>query len=130
MTIEEELRALPRAELKSRWFDVLGTTPAPHLRSTMMVRILTCELQWTASGQPRGAIRRRLKKSVTDCEASKPKAQTGVRLVREWHGDEYIVDVTADGYLWKGRCWKSLSAIAREITGTKWSGPRFFGVKT
>lgn len=130
MTIEEELKSLSRAALKAQWFEVLGTTPAPRLSSGMMVRILTYELQWKASGQPRSAIRRRLKKTAQETNDTKPKAQTGVRLVREWHGEEHIVDVTGEGYHWNGRIWKSLSAIAREITGTKWSGPRFFGVKT
>ncbi|MEO1028472.1 MAG: DUF2924 domain-containing protein [Pseudomonadota bacterium] len=130
MTVEQELKSLSREALKARWFEVLGTTPAPRLSSGMMVRILTCELQWKASGQPRTAIRRRLDKVVDQTPDAKPKAQTGVRLVREWHGEEHIVDVTAHGYHWNGSNWKSLSAIAKEITGTKWSGPRFFGVKT
>ncbi|MDP3459099.1 MAG: DUF2924 domain-containing protein [Hyphomonas sp.] len=48
--------------------------------------------------------------------------------MREWNGREHVVDVTVDGYVWNGRTWRSLSAIAKEITGAKWSGPRFFGV--
>lgn len=129
MIIEDELRALSRPELKARWLEVLGAEPAPRLSTGMMVRILTCELQWKTSGQPRAAIRRRLRKVLETADVSKPAAQNGVRLVREWHGQEHIVDVTADGYVWKGETWTSLSAIAREITGAKWSGPRFFGVK-
>jgi hypothetical protein len=53
----------------------------------------------------------------------------GTRLVREWNGVLHEVEVLEDGYLWRGKRHRSLSAIARAITGTKWSGPRFFGLK-
>ena len=54
----------------------------------------------------------------------------GTRLVREWQGDVYEVTILPKGYLWQGRIYRSLSGIAQEITGAKWSGPRFFGLKT
>ncbi len=53
----------------------------------------------------------------------------GTRLVREWHGLNHIVEVESDGFRYEGRKYSSLSEIAREITGTRWSGPRFFGLK-
>jgi hypothetical protein len=53
----------------------------------------------------------------------------GTRLLREWQGVEYVVTVTADGFEWQGRPYKSLSAIARAITGTRWNGWVFFGLK-
>jgi hypothetical protein len=56
------------------------------------------------------------------------KPITGTRLVREWQGVEYVVTVTTDGYEWEGRPYQSLSSIARAITGTRWSGPVFFGL--
>lgn len=129
MSAEQELSALPRAELKDRWLSVFGSKPAPRLSSKMMIRILACERQWTISAQPRAQIRRQLRKAAKDGESAKPAAREGTRLVRTWHGQEHVVDVVEDGYLWRGRHWTSLSAIAREITGTKWSGPRFFGVR-
>ena len=52
----------------------------------------------------------------------------GTRLIREWHGTPHEVEVLEDGYLWRGVRHRSLSAIARTITGTRWSGPRFFGL--
>ena len=61
-------------------------------------------------------------------EKTKPVVREGARLVREWNGEEHVVDVLEEGYLWRDKTWTSLSAIAREITGTRWSGPRFFGV--
>ena len=59
----------------------------------------------------------------------RPKLRPGGRLVREWNGVTHVVDVVADGYLWRGTRYRSLSAVAREITGAHWSGPRFFGLR-
>lgn len=55
--------------------------------------------------------------------------QPGTRLIREWHGNVYEVTVLENGYRWQGKTYESLSRIASEITGAKWSGPRFFGLK-
>ncbi|WP_312139421.1 DUF2924 domain-containing protein [Brevundimonas sp.] len=55
--------------------------------------------------------------------------KTGSLLQREWQGERYQVEVVEGGYIWKGRSYKSLSAIAREITGSRWNGPRFFGLR-
>lgn len=75
-------------------------------------------------------LRDKLVKQVT---SAKPKQklpyQSGTRLVREWQGDTYEVTIMDKGFHFKGRQYKSLTAIAYEITGTKWSGPRFFGLK-
>ncbi|WP_413719231.1 DUF2924 domain-containing protein [Silicimonas sp. MF1-12-2] len=64
---------------------------------------------------------------------AKPKAvssalKPGARLLREWNGVTHVVDVVEGGLVWKGETWRSLSVIAREITGAHWSGPRFFGL--
>lgn len=56
-------------------------------------------------------------------------AKPGARLIREWHGQTYVVDILESGYPWKETVYKSLTQIAREITGTNWSGPRFFGLR-
>lgn len=68
----------------------------------------------------------------TDRVFNKPPSRSvprsGARLVREWNGVAHVVDVTAQGFVWQGRSWKSLSAIATAITGAHWSGPRFFGL--
>ena len=75
-------------------------------------------------------LREKLVKQVTN---AKPKQtlpyQLGTRLVREWQGDTYEVTIMDKGFHFKGRQYKSLTAIAHKITGTKWSGPRFFGLK-
>jgi hypothetical protein len=59
---------------------------------------------------------------------SAPEITPGTRLVREWNGRTIDVIATKGGMLWEGRTYRSLSAIAREVTGTAWSGPRFFGI--
>jgi len=128
MSMEVELTALSRDELKARWEEIIGRPPPPRIGRATMARILTCELQWQASGQSRTALIKKLNKVLAAAENKKPVANSGARLIREWNGREHVVDVTVDGYLWNGRTWRSLSAIAKEITGTKWSGPRFFGV--
>jgi len=61
-------------------------------------------------------------------KVSSPALKPGGRLLREWNGVTHVVDVTDGGFVWKGETWRSLSAIAREITGAHWSGPRFFGL--
>lgn len=121
---------LSREQLIERWTKMIGSAPPPKLRSPMMVKVLTCEQQWQASGQPRAALVRKLRRLVGETTGGAVPASNGQRLVREWNGIEHTVDITEAGYLWNGKIWRSLSAIAREITGTKWSGPRFFGVQT
>jgi hypothetical protein len=60
--------------------------------------------------------------------AGGPRMRAGMRLVREWNGRTHIVDITSDGFMFDGKTYRSLSAIAKRITGAHWSGPRFFGV--
>ena len=122
------LQAANRDELKAHWEVVIGMPPPPRIGRVTMARILISDLQWKQSGQSKSTILRKLRKVVSASESAKPVTNSGARLVREWNGREHVVDVTVDGYLWNGKVWRSLSAIAREITGTKWSGPRFFGV--
>ena len=125
-----DLECLSRKDLIKRWTEMIGSAPPPKLRSPMLVNILTCERQWQASGQPRASLLRKLQRLAAPPTGPGFVASSGHRLVREWNGVEHIVDVTTHGYLWRGQTWRSLSAIAKEITGTKWSGPRFFGVRT
>jgi len=125
----DELSAMSRQDLSDRWVNHFGTQPPKKMRSNTLARILSCEEQWRASPESRAAIRKQLERVVAASTKSAPSASEGTRLVREWHGREHVVDVVGGTYHWNGKPWKSLSAIAREITGTKWSGPRFFGVK-
>lgn len=63
-----------------------------------------------------------------NARAARRLPSTGMRLIREWHGRTHIVDVVDGGYVWQGHDYRSLSVIARSITGARWSGPRFFGL--
>ena len=81
-------------------------------------------------------LRRDLDRLVRNYQAGRPLAPLGPRLgagvllVREWQGKTHRVEVTADGYAWNGQQFTSLSVIARAITGSRWNGPRFFGLRT
>lgn len=123
----DQLSAMSRVELLEKWSAHFGTTPPKKMRANTLARILACEEQWMRSNDNRAEIRQQLERVVgTGC---RPVAKDGTRFIREWHGTEYVVDLIDGAYHWNGKPWKSLSAIAREITGAKWSGPRFFGVK-
>lgn len=123
----DDLSAMSRADLLEQWSAHFGTTPPKKMRANTLARILACEEQWKHSSESRAEIRKQLERVVG--ADSRPTAKDGTRLIREWHGTEHVVDLIDGAYHWNGRPWKSLSAIAREITGAKWSGPRFFGVK-
>lgn len=128
MDLGEDLSRLDRDGLKERWRDIVGAEPPPLLGRPTMIRILVCELQWNVSTEDQITIKRTLQKVLERSDSIKPAACAGTRLIREWNGKRHVVDVSAEGYVWRGETWRSLTAIAKEITGTKWSGPRFFGV--
>jgi len=92
-----------RSSLCQRWQSFFGTLPPSRLSRPMMARTLAVELQWRASGQSRAAMIRRLEKAIAAGDANQPLAYTGNRLVREWHGWQYVADVVEDGYLWENR---------------------------
>ena len=125
-----EVESAPREALIAAWVDLFGVDPPPRISQRLMRLMIASEIQWKASGRSRAALMRRLEKLAADVPGpGKPRIKPGTRLVREWHGRKHVVDVTAGGFEWQGEVWPSLSAIAREITGTRWSGPRFFGVR-
>ncbi|MEA3540484.1 MAG: DUF2924 domain-containing protein [Pseudomonadota bacterium] len=96
-----------------------------------MLRLgIAYELQKRKSGGLSRATRTAVKQQVeAPAKASLPSLRPGTCLVRTWHGKTHSVAVGHDGFTWDGRHYASLTAIAMEITGTRWSGPRFFGVK-
>ena len=95
----------------------------------MLRRFLAFELQSQRSGglsrQTKAAL---IHKDTKPKKQSSAKLKPGGRLIREWNGVTHVVDVTEVGFTWRGKTWRSLSVIAREITGAHWSGPRFFGL--
>ena len=126
-----KLAALPRAELVERWAALYRTPPPKGVGQRLLVRAIGYEMQAKRYGGLKPSIDRRLRKL---CDAEQGNAETpsnlqpGTRLVREWNGHTHVVDVVDEGFIWKGGHHRSLSAIARAITGARWSGPRFFGV--
>ncbi len=125
------LRTLNRSALSARWRSVFGQDPPARLSRPLMQKAIAYEMQVKAFG---GLSRRsiRILKAAAkrrDATALSARPGKGTRLVREWNGVLHAVDVMDDGYLWQGQRYRSLSAIAEAITGTKWSGPRFFGLK-
>ena len=93
-----------------------------------MRRVLIWEAQNMALGGVSSKTAQRLKQLASG-NSTPTTAKPGSRLVREWNGRTYQVEVTEEGYVMDGKIWRSLSSIARHITGAHWSGPRFFGVQ-
>jgi len=110
------------------WPEMFGRPPPKYLSPQFMRRVLMYETQCEALGDLSRTTEQRLKKASAGASAA-PRARPGCRLVREWNGRTYQVEVTHGGYVMDGKSWRSLSAIARHITGARWSGPRFFGVQ-
>ena len=131
------LKAMSVNELKSEW-QAMFDAPAPNNSRTFLESRLAYRIQELAYGGPDRETRRMLDLLADEVEGhSKRKHQiidprnpvTGTRLIREWEGVEHTVTVLKDGFDWQGRKFKSLSAVAREISGTRWNGYRFFGLR-
>lgn len=128
------LTELPRAALEEH-FRVLFRRPASaYMHRDILVRAVAHRLQEEADGGPRRALYQRLAQLARNLDRPRGKpipmaVKAGTRLIREWRGQTYTVSVTESGFLYAGRSYKSLSAIARVITGSRWSGPIFFGLR-
>lgn len=127
----ESLRDKSRGKLLELWDqETLGTLPN-RTSTQFLARLLAYELQ----ARKRGGLRKRtwsaLQALIANGTSEGPAkvATTGTRLVREWNGVRHVVDVTKEGAFYRGKTYRSLSAVAREITGARWSGPRFFGLQ-
>ncbi len=123
-----KIDSLDRGRCLKRWREMFGRSPPKHLSTRFMKRVLIWEAQNAALGRVSAKTDRRLKQ-IASGRAVPSIAKPGSHLVREWNGRTYQVDVVEGGYVLDGRTWRSLSAIARHITGAHWSGPRFFGVQ-
>jgi len=143
--LEDEVAAicdLSREELAARWFKVFGCPPPKGLKRGLLERSAAWHLQVSRLGGLSQMARRAIraassasfgasaseKKAAADPIVLAAQPRPGTRLMREWNGRIHVVDVTDDGFLFDGKPYRSLSAIARRITGAHWSGPRFFGL--
>ena len=126
------VRSLSGDALRRRWQSVFGRSPPDSLTPDLLRRMIAARVQEQAFGTLDRATLKLL-----DGLARRDGARTAERnlkigtvLVRDYQGRRHTVTVEPDGYVWEGNPYSSLSAIARAITGTAWSGPRFFAVKS
>lgn len=131
------LKTTSTAELKQQWRDIFASEPPPFNRRYLESR-LAYRIQELAYGGLKPETVRRLEalgeqldggNVVTRRIRTDRKPMAGTRLIRDYQGNEQIVTVLQDGFEWQGRPYQSLSAIARAITGTRWNGWVFFGLK-
>lgn len=132
------LRDLDVDGLRARWEAAFGKKAPSHLPRHLLLRILAYRLQAERLGDLDGESERILDRSGSPEQASERAADAsraannlrpGTVLGREWHGKMQRVVVLADGFAWNGNTYPSLSKVAFAITGTRWNGPRFFGLR-
>lgn len=124
-----EIETMDRAALVAAWREVFRTPVPKGLSKALMRRFLAIEIQTRQQGGLSKKAKAALQHPPDQIARSKSTGlQSGARLLREWNGVTHVVDVTEGGFIWKGTTYRSLSRIAREITGAHWSGPRFFGL--
>ena len=131
------LKTMPTAKLKEQWTALFNTPPPPYNRRFLESR-LAYRIQELAYGGLKPETVRRLEQLGEQLDGGNIAVRrvrgsdipiAGTRLIREYQGVEHTVTVMADGYEWQGRPYKSLSAIARAIAGTRWNGRVFFGLR-
>ena len=127
---------LDRGSLQKLWLELFGHQPHPRLRRELLVMVLTYRIQEKAYGGLKPATRKKLLGHVeafqAEADPAAKQCQTikpGTRIVREWGSKLHEVVVLETGFEYDGQRYKSLSEIASMITGTRWSGPLFFGLK-
>lgn len=145
--VEREIAALDTLDtkaLKAKWTGLYRRDPPPRIRAGLLRLGIAYKLQELAFGGLKPQTVRLLRKLAAELRAERaaklagtePKPLSapgrtltpGTRLMREWNGEMESVDVVADGFVWRGSSYRTLSAVAVAITGTKWSGPKFFGL--
>jgi hypothetical protein len=129
----ERLHGQDIATLRARWAELFRIAPLPRISKSLLIRGIAYRLQEEASIGLSKLTRRRLKQLAQALRngGTPPVEQAfkvGTKLIREWKGRVHEVVIADDSYIYSGQRYRSLSHIARNITGTSWSGPRFFGV--
>ena len=121
------LEIMSLVQLRETW-SATTDKPLPRISAALLRLAIAWELQAAAHG----GLSRKTQQTLSQLAAGKTDtrpAQAGMRLMREWNGKLHVVSIDKDGTVcWNDRRWKSLSAVARAITGTRWSGPAFFGL--
>jgi len=136
-----ELQDMSYASLKDRWRSLYGTDP-PAYKRAHMIRRLAYRIQELAYGGLSDRTKAELERIAERDERERKEKKSGgrkaksthplpgTRLVRQWNGGRYEVTAVEGGFEYDGRRYRSLSAVARAITGAHWSGPQFFGLRT
>ena len=128
------LPSLDRAALTAAWQEAYSAEPPRNISQPLMLRALAYRMQAKSLGGLKPSTQRYLIKIAEDGNAARAvmpvtQVKPGTRLLREWHGVSHEVTVLDDGVYYRGQCYRSLSQVAQVITGAKWSGPLFFGLK-
>jgi hypothetical protein len=129
------LSKLASDELRARWQALYGKAPSGVIGRSFLTRALAYRLQERAYGGLKPATRQLLARAAAETATGSSKrpqtrmAQEGTLLIREWQGTAHRVTMLNDGVSFNGKRYRSLSEVAREITGSRWSGPRFFGLR-
>lgn len=141
----EELQSMPRQELIQKWKKLFKTNSPPHARNDFLIKQIVWELQAKKQGGYSAQTKKRLD-NLADKLASKQEVnendlkesckqnsnleiKSGTKLIREYKGEKHEITALDKGFEYKSKIYKSLSAIANEITGTRWNGKVFFGIK-
>ena len=131
-----EVETMSKDELQERWKASFKAAPPPRASRAFLERSLAYRVQEQALGGLSPRVQKQVDRLTREFErdpgfapVSTQTFKPGTRLVREWKGAVHEVEILEMGYLWRGAHYASLSRVAREITGTRWSGPAFFGLK-
>ena len=125
------LKQLSRMALTDRWRALFKAAPPAAFTPDLLARGIAWRLQEKALGRLSSEARRTLaasEQSVQRRHRSRTALRPGNRLIRRWRGRTYVVEVSDAGLIYEGKRFSSLTVIARTITGTRWSGPKFFGL--
>jgi hypothetical protein len=130
------LPELDKSALSKIWQQLFTTDPPPKMRKELMVQFVGYRMQEQEFGALSNSSHRRLRELAGEIEVNsnanvsqRPAIKPGTRLIRQWNNQVHIVNVEEGNYEYRGSRYESLSEIARLITGTRWSGPLFFGLK-
>ena len=130
--IDTALAGLERASrhrLAEHWAEYFGAAPPPRTSRSLMIRAVAYKMQEREQGGLSAAARRLLYRQGPAPVRRRRALSPSTVLIREWHGVGRQVTIIEKGVLYRGQRYRSMSEVARLITGARWSGPRFFGVK-
>jgi hypothetical protein len=132
-----KIAMMPATALRALWQELIGLSAPSSLRRELLIPILSYKLQEQAYGGLRPSTRTHLRRLASSLAVDKSaplaresRFKPGTRLIREWRGENHEVTICSSGFAYRGKDYASLSEIANLITGTRWSGPLFFGTRS